>query len=88
MSRSYYMSSPPFASIGVVGLLYLHQSGTGTGFSPSFPFSLVNMIPPLLSTMDDEQQARQWLQFRDMVSPHQHEQQHKVSSNINHHRMI
>jgi hypothetical protein len=41
--------------------------------------SPVSIIPPLLSILIyhlwDEQQARWWPQFRDVVSPHRHEQQ-------------
>jgi hypothetical protein len=50
------------------------QSGTETRISPSSSFSPVNIIPPWLSILmyhlGDEQQARWWLQFRDVVSPH------------------
>jgi hypothetical protein len=59
--------------LGVYGI----QSGNGIGFSVLL-LSPVNIIPPwlfiLIYHLGDEQQARWWLQFRDMVSPLRQEQ--------------
>jgi hypothetical protein len=53
------------------------ESCTGTGFSQSS--SVINVIPPWLSILihlfRDEQHAHQLPQFRDTVSPYQHERQ-------------
>jgi hypothetical protein len=53
------------------------QSGGGTGF---LRFSPVSGIAPWLSVMiyhlGDEQEARFWPQFRDIVLPHQHKHCH------------
>jgi hypothetical protein len=58
----------------------------GQDFLRVLQFSPVNIIPPWLSIliyhMGDEQQAPWWLQFRDIVSCHQHEQQCKESTGI------
>jgi hypothetical protein len=54
------------------------QSGNGTGFFPDFfgfPLSTsFHRGSPNSYHLEDEQQARCWQQFRDMVSPHRHEQ--------------
>jgi hypothetical protein len=47
-----------------------------TGFSSSFSVSSVSIVLPgtILIYLGDKQLARRWLQFRDTVSPHRHEQ--------------
>jgi hypothetical protein len=54
------------------------QSGFGAGFSPCSSGFSVNIIPPwlyiLIYNLGDEKQAHWWLQFKDIVSPHRHEQ--------------
>jgi hypothetical protein len=59
--------------------IYGVRSGIGTGFLRVLRVSPLNIIPPCLSILmyhlGYEQQARWWLQFRDIVSPHRHEQQ-------------
>jgi hypothetical protein len=54
------------------------QSITGTGFSQSSLVFPCQFITPRLHThslchLGDDQYARWWPQFRDTVSPHQHE---------------
>jgi hypothetical protein len=41
--------------------------------------SLVDIIPPWFYMLRDEEQARWWLQFRDIVSPHRHDHQLEAS---------
>jgi hypothetical protein len=54
-------------------------------FSELFSFP-INIIPPWLSLLiyhlGDEQQACWWPQFRDIISPHQHEQQYQIISEL------
>jgi hypothetical protein len=54
----------------------------GQVFLRVFWFSLVTVIPPWLCILmyhqGDEQYARWWKQFRDIVSPHRHEQKQLV----------
>jgi hypothetical protein len=57
----------------------VEETGTGTRFSPNYSsISPVNIIPPWLPifihNLGYEQQTRWWPQFRDIISPHRHEQ--------------
>jgi hypothetical protein len=55
------------------------HSAIGTVFLRIFLFFPVKIVPPGLSMLIyhlvDEHYDRWWLQFRDSVSPHRHEQQ-------------
>jgi hypothetical protein len=50
-------------------------------------FSPVNFIPPLFSIviyhLGDEQYACWWRQFRDVISPHQHDRDHHHQDPLN-----
>jgi hypothetical protein len=64
-------------------VIYGGQSGQWDRFSSElFGFFPVHIIPPWLSVLiyhlGDEQKARWWLQFRDIVSLYRHKQQQQI----------
>jgi hypothetical protein len=74
---------PGFAPGSVCVVFVMDKVILGQVFLPVVPFFPVSIIPPwlyvLIYHLLDEQQARWWPQFRDILSPHRHKHEHGIA---------